>query len=243
MIHVGCCGFPKGMRRYFDDFEVVEVQSTFYKLPRIETARRWRETAPKGFEFALKAWQLITHHPQSPTYRKAKIDIPVKERSKYGSFKPTEGVFDAWERTREICEALGSKIAVFQCPATFKPIHENIENMVAFFNSIERKNLNFAWEPRSKEWPDSKIEELCEDLDLIHCVDPFARDPVCIGDIVYLRLHGFPPGKRMYMYKYRMGDLRELSEKCASFDKAGVVYCLFNNVSMYEDAKRFREML
>jgi len=29
-IKIGCCGFPVGKERYYKEFDVVELQSTFY---------------------------------------------------------------------------------------------------------------------------------------------------------------------------------------------------------------------
>jgi len=55
-VKVGCCGFSGGMRNYFGHFRLVEVQQTFYKLPKLETALKWRSQAPADFEFTLKAW-------------------------------------------------------------------------------------------------------------------------------------------------------------------------------------------
>jgi len=60
-VKVGCCGFPRGMKDYFSQFKLVEVQQTFYKMPKLDTALRWRQQAPPDFEFSLKSWQLITH--------------------------------------------------------------------------------------------------------------------------------------------------------------------------------------
>ena len=51
MVKVGCCGFPGGRQNYFSRFRLVEVQQTFYKLPRLATAVGWRQQAPPGFEF------------------------------------------------------------------------------------------------------------------------------------------------------------------------------------------------
>lgn len=59
------------MKDYFKQFKLVEVQQTFYKLPKLETALKWRGTAPSDFEFTLKASQLITHPAASLTYRRA----------------------------------------------------------------------------------------------------------------------------------------------------------------------------
>jgi uncharacterized protein YecE (DUF72 family) len=66
-IQVGCCGFAAAKAKYHKNFAVVEIQQTFYQPPQEKTAEKWRNEAPPDFEFTLKAWQLITHPPQSPT--------------------------------------------------------------------------------------------------------------------------------------------------------------------------------
>jgi len=233
-IKVGCCGFPKARKEYYRHFELVEIQKTFYQLPLLETAQCWREEAPEGFEFTLKAWQLITHKPSSPTYRRLRMEIAEEDRGKYGSFRPTDEVFAAWERTKEIAEALAARIVVFQCPASFTPTEEHIANMRAFFQGIDRGSLIFVWEPRG-EWKDERIEALCRELNLVHCVDPFKRRPV-YGDFAYFRLHGVTG----YRYRYTDEDLDQLLGWCRRFDK---VYCLFNNVSMWESALKFRRLV
>ena len=233
-ISIGCCGFAKAQAEYYRHLQAIEIQKTFYQLPRLKTAQRWREEAPEGFEFTLKAWQLITHHPRSPTYRRLRMEIPEEERDRYGFFQPTDEVFQAWEKTKRIAEALRARIVVFQCPASFAPSDEHKDNMRFFFGEIERGDLTFAWEPRG-EWGDEEIKELCRQLDLVHCVDPFQRRPV-YGDFAYFRLHGIGG----YRYRYTDEDLTRLLEWCRQFDR---VYCFFNNVSMWESALRFRQLL
>lgn len=111
---VGICGFAKSQATIFRDLRLLEVQGTFDRPPRLETVKRWRSRAPSGFEFTAKAWQVITHEPTSPTYRKGGLAIPEGRRDRYGAFRPTEEVFSAWDRTREVCEALGARFVVFQ---------------------------------------------------------------------------------------------------------------------------------
>lgn len=233
-IKVGCCGFSGGKREYFRHYEVVEVQDTFYKPPRVETARRWREQAPEGFEFTLKVWQLITHRPQSPTYRKAGLEIPEDKKDRYGSFQPTDEVFEAWEKTKAIAEVLESRVLVFQCPASFLPTSQNKENMCRFFHTIDRGGFLFVWEPRG-DWKDGEIRSLCERLDLVHGVDPFARSSV-YDPIFYFRLHG----RGGYRYKFTVEDLNCLLEMCRG---AEICYCMFNNVYMNEDASKFKGLI
>jgi len=232
MIKAGCCGFPKAKTEYYKHFSVVEVQQTFYQPPQVETAQRWRAQAPPGFEFTLKAWQLITHPPTSPTYRRLRMEIENPDRC--GFFRPTDEVLAAWERAKEIAKALEARIILFQCPASFTSTKEHIADMRAFFQTIERGDLLLAWEPRGK-WEDEEIRGLCQELDLTHSVDPFQRLPV-YGKIAYFRLHGIGG----YRHRYTDEELSRLLHWCRKYKKG---YCLFNNISMFEDALRMREML
>ena len=185
---------------------------------------------------------MITHEPTSPTYRKARIEVAENEVDTYGLFRPTDNVFEAWIVTNDLRKALDAKIVVFQSPASFKESDENITNMRDFFRAIdkERKDITMVWEHRGK-WDRNTIEKLCTEFDLIHGVDPFAEYPVTSG-FAYFRLHGSPPGKRMYRYTYTDDDLKRLYEKCLEA-RSSQVYVLFNNDTMYDDALRFMKMI
>lgn len=177
--------------------------------------------------------------------RKAGLAVPLEERDRYGGFRPTPEVIEAWERTRAVALTLEAPIVVFQCPASFTPTLEHIAHLRTFFERVERAGLLFAWEPRGN-WPEETVAALCRDLDLIHCVDPFARRPAWAGagpgagaspaptGVAYFRLHGIGG----YRYRYTDADLDRLLEWCCLFETA---YVLFNNVSMWDDALHFRE--
>ena len=77
---LGMCGFTIGRASYFKQFNVVEVQQTFYDPPAAETLARWRAEAPADFQFAMKAWQVITHLGTSPTYRRLVSPFSETER-------------------------------------------------------------------------------------------------------------------------------------------------------------------
>lgn len=70
------------------------------------------------------------------------VSFSENKEKNYGFFRPTEEVFNAWKRTKEMCEALNSKIVVFQCPASFRTTDENVKNMTDFFSSINRTVKN-----------------------------------------------------------------------------------------------------
>jgi len=97
--------------------------------------------------------------------------------------------------------------------------------MKEFFSSIGRKFV-YAWEPRGK-WNDATIKKICEELDIIHCVDPFKSKSV-YGTPKYFRLHG----RNGYRYDYSHEELQELN-----------AYCLFNNTEMYKNALEFKNLI
>ncbi|MCM8757956.1 MAG: DUF72 domain-containing protein, partial [Candidatus Omnitrophica bacterium] len=204
MLKIGCCGFPIGREEYFKYFSIVEIQKTFYQIPQEKIAIKWRKEAPLDFEFSLKAYQLITHPASSPTYKKLKIKI--KNEKNYGFFRPTDEVYMAWEETKKIAQILKAKIILFQSPASFKPEKENVDNLKKFFKKIKCKDHIFVWEPRG-QWNKSLIKNLCDELDLVHCVDPFKDSPV-YGKIRYFRLHGV----KGYNYRYSDEELKYLKK-------------------------------
>ncbi len=227
---IGCCGWQEARAKYWANFPVIELQDTFYEPPATALARKWKALAPPAFVFCMKAWQLITHEPKSPTYRRLKSRLSPSEHDSVGSFRPTEQVWLAWERTLEIAQALEAKVILFQCPKSFEPTKANLGNFERFFSQVTRGPFTLAWEPRGA-WSDAFIRTLCERFDLLHCVDPFARRSVH-GSPFYWRLHGHGG----YRHRYSDDELMELRNIAG--DAPG--YILFNNVWMKEDARRFQ---
>lgn len=88
-----------------------------------------------------------------------------------------------------------------------------------------------VWEPRGS-WKDEEIRDLCQELGLVHSVDPFQTAAVA-GAIRYYRLHGKTG------YRYTPEDLHVLAPWIEA-DKD--TYLLFNNVSMFEDAQAYRQL-
>lgn len=235
-LNIGCCGFRSAREKYYEAFSVVEVQHTFYNPPKIETLKRWRTEAPPGFEFTLKAYQLITHEGDSPTYHRLKKQ-PAKEMlEECGSFRPTQTVADAFRTTLNCAIALNASMILFQCPSRFRPEEENIENLRRFFKSalsLKPEGIRFAWEPRG-EWPEALIGELCEELSLVHAVDPFKGTSLTPA-LRYYRLHGRGRANQ----RYTNSELCELSDAIESNIET---YVMFNNVFMLQDAETFRKI-
>jgi uncharacterized protein YecE (DUF72 family) len=223
MIKVGCCGFPTSMKRYFENYSLVELNSTFYEYPRLETVGGWREKAPENFEFTVKAHQDISH--------KSKMKLNETSRK-------------AFETMKQICKALEANVLLIQTPGSFRP--DRLGDVEKFFKAVDREGLTLVWETRGPEWEKPEVNErlrqVLSGLDVVHVTDPFKVLPAYTSRIAYFRLHGL--GKEPYYYQYTDGELRRLGEIARFYEgKCQTVYVLFNNLSMYEDGLRFTQYL
>jgi len=237
VICTGTCGFGRRQADALAQLDAVEIQETFYRPVSIERAAKWRAKAPPEFRFCVKASQFITHEVTSPTYRRSGRTIPDSDKSAYGSFRDTPPVREGWEATRSVAEAIRATVIVFQTPASFGPTEANRTALYRFFESI-RTDATKAIELRGP-WAVHIVEKICEDLGLVHAVDPFDKEPATYG-LAYFRLHGCPPGKTMYQYTYTDTDLGRIHAICREYDDA---YVMFNNFSMHPDAVRFRSLV
>lgn len=129
MIKVGTCGWgflKGGLKEYIKKFNVVEVNYTFYRYPRDNTLKNWKQQVDKDFEFTIKANKRITHE------RKFRdVDEDVREMKK-------------------ICKALDASILVFQTPTSFKDA-EAIEDFLSkyeFEENIVMELRGFSKEQR-----------------------------------------------------------------------------------------------
>ena len=209
------------LQLYAAHFPVVEVNPTFYRLPKPDTAARWRALADEvdeGFEFTVKVNQEVTH------------------KSRFRG----EAARRAFAETVAIARLLRARILLLQCPPSFGPGPENEAALREFLHEVDREGLALVWEPRGK-WREApaRVAALCEELGLFHCTDPFQGWPEA-GDFLYLRLHGAPPGTRMYYYRYTPEDLAWLKEELKRRDTRA--YVLFNNVYMAQDALAFKRL-
>jgi uncharacterized protein YecE (DUF72 family) len=211
------------MKRYFENYKLVELNSTFYEYPKPETVEGWREKAPEDFEFTVKAHQDISH--------KAKMRLD-------------ETSIQAFEKMKKICRALNAKILLVQTPGSFRP--DKLGEAEKFFANINREDLTLVWETRGPEWekPEiiEKLSQVLSRLNVVHVTDPFRVLPAYTSQIAYFRLHGL--GEELYYYQYTDDELRRLGEIAKNFEAEGkTVYVLFNNLSMFEDGLRFMHYL
>jgi uncharacterized protein YecE (DUF72 family) len=116
----------KMLAYYSSRLETVEINNTFYRMPTANVVKSWTEQVPKGFLFAIKAPQVITH---------------IKRLQNVG------------QETRYFLGAisiLGRKLGcvLFQFPASF---HEDLKLLKGFLGLIPPK-IPCAFDFRSASW-------------------------------------------------------------------------------------------
>ena len=263
-VRVGCCGFRSSRESYYAVLDSVEVQHTFYQPPQVSTLRRWREEAPRGFEFALKAWQLITHDASSPTYRRLRRPLDVADRELVGSFRLTPPVLRAWERTLECTRLLRATAILLQCPRSFRPTGA-VEAAWALTRecavALGARAVLFQCPASFKPTPEN-VENMrrffrgAERDGLTFAWEPrggwprelvgelceelglwHAVDPFSERTVTRGRCYFRLHGRRGWRYKYEDAELEELH---SMLPKRSASYVFFNNVEMLDDARRFR---
>jgi uncharacterized protein YecE (DUF72 family) len=79
-------------RRHFEyyatQFNSVEINATFYRLPTLKVVRGWRDKAPEGFVFAAKGSRYITHIPLPRTGRGRGARLHTRRIETLGAVHP-----------------------------------------------------------------------------------------------------------------------------------------------------------
>jgi uncharacterized protein YecE (DUF72 family) len=238
MIQVGCCGWPVGREEYFKRLSTIEIDATFFNMPRLATIAGWRAEAPAGFVFSLRALQLITHTAASPTYKRLTAKLGERAKQRCGHFRESIDVFEAWQATRQAAEALGARFIMFQTPASFLPDSDHLRDMYRFFKGLKRGPALLVWEPRGRDWNANLVRKVCGDLDLVHGTDPFNMAPVR-GVARYFRLRGRYEGGRVDpRTSYSAGEFKELEQACSGKP----AYVFFDHDANWNDAQRFKTL-
>ena len=209
------------LRYYAGRFRCVEVNSSFYGLPRVETVRSWTASVPHGFQFALKASRFITH-------RKRLKDCAA-----------------SLARFLELAEGFGPHLGpiLFQLPPNW---HLNLGRLRDFLAMLPG-GFRFAMELRDPEWQRNEVYDLLDRHGVATCrfhLAGFESPDVVTGGWTYVRLHG--PGAA-YCGSYSEADLGRWAERIRASQEAGRdVYLFFDNDELAyaaQDAERLRAML
>ncbi len=238
ILRIGCAGWslpvlPEHLRekarsqlqRYADQFDTVEINSSFYRLHRPATYARWAQSVPEHFRFSAKLPRAISHQ------RRLKDCAAELEAFLAG--------------VTELGEKLG--VLLVQLPPTLAfdmPVAER------FFADLRERHAGaVACEPRHVSWFALEAERLLRAYSIARAGADPARVPraaVPGGDhrIEYVRLHGSP---HMYYDAYDDAALRRVARRLSR--RTTVTrerWCLFDNTARgaaQVDAVRLRRLL
>lgn len=206
---------------YAEHFDTVEINNSFYRLPKPETFDGWAAQAPPGFRYAVKANRFLTQ---------AKKLKDCEE--------PMARMMPAF---RHLGETLGP--VLYQLPPRFKV---NLERLEAFLQLVPKDVVN-VFEFREKSWYDVRVFALLERYGASFCAHdmPGSDSPdLAVGPVAYVRFHG---GEGKYWGRYSEERLLRWTDWMMAQARAGrAVWAYFNNdaeAHAVEDALTLKAML
>lgn len=219
-IRIGCSGwtyahwrgrfYPQKMAArnwfafYAEHFDTVEINNSFYRLPKASTFDAWRAQAPAGFTYAVKANRFLTQ---------AKKLKDCEE--------PLERMMTPF---RHLESTLGA--VLYQLPPRFRL---NLERLDSFLRLVP-KDMTSVFEFRDKSWFVDEVFELLDRHGASFCTHdmPELETPrVATGQAAYIRFHG---GEGKYWGRYADERLLAWADWLVDQARQGrTVWAFFNN--------------
>ena len=202
-----------GLERYAEYFNAVEINSTFYRVPRRSTIERWRESTPEDFRFAVKLPRSITHEARL-------VDVEA-----------TTSAF--CELIARFEQKLGPLLV--QLPPS---LELDMTVARAFLTHLTRvAPAPVVLEPRHPTWFGEAAERLLLDSGVARA----AADPGCCAAATqpgaslrpaYFRWHGSP---HKYFSAYLPEAIASLAQRVVAIRRQAArhdVYCFFDNTAL-----------
>jgi uncharacterized protein YecE (DUF72 family) len=220
-VRVGCSGwnyphwrervYPKGcptsrwLEFYAGLFDTVEVNTTFYRLPKRDSVARWVEQTPGGFVFAVKMSRYITH---------------LKRLSDLEG-----GIARFYERIEPLAESQKLGPVLWQLPPNFK---RNDERLAAALEQLPTGRHCFEF--REPSWYTGEVYELLREHGVALVIPDSPRYPFrtldLTADWTFVRFHHGSRGRRG---NYSDTELDEWAQRIDAWRRDAEVYVYFNN--------------
>jgi uncharacterized protein YecE (DUF72 family) len=247
-ILVGTCNwadhddfYPSGvaagerLRHYARFFPMVEVDSTFYGIPKPSVASRWSEQTPEGFLFNVKAYRSLTMH----------------EREDGKARRPTEEEEREFSDLLDPLRASGKLRAVhYQFPPWFQATPANMDYISELSGKHPRDQLIVEF--RHQTWAEparfDAVTELLAEAGIAYCIvdqpqlgsgSMAPHEAVTTDKLAVVRMHGrnartwYKKGQTSadrFDYLYSEEELLEWVPRVRRLaDRASEVHVLFNN--------------
>jgi uncharacterized protein YecE (DUF72 family) len=236
-IHIGCSGwiYPHWRGRFYPDrlavknwfafyaehFDTVEINNSFYRLPKAETFDTWAAQAPPGFRYAVKANRFLTQAKK---------------------LKDCEEPLDRMmPPIRHLGQTLGP--ILYQLPPRFRV---NLDRLDSFLQ-LAPKDVTNVFEFRDKSWYTDEVFALLERHGASFCAHdmPDLQSPeLAVGRMAYVRFHG---GEGKYWGRYSDELLLAWADWMVREARGGrEVWAYFNNdidAHAIHDAQTLKAMI
>ena len=192
---------------YAQRFDTVEINSTFYRLPKVEAVANWVEQSPPGFLFAVKASRYLTHI-------KRLLDLDG-------------GLERFYERIAPLRESPKMGPVLWQLPPTFKRDHERLAAALPRLPKRERHCFEF----RHPSWfvddtyallREHGVALVIGDHPRVHAFQTHEHTT----DWTFVRFHA---GTRGRNGNYSESELEEWAQRFERWREHVDVYAYFNN--------------
>jgi uncharacterized protein YecE (DUF72 family) len=197
---------------YAQKFNSLELNSTFYRIPKISTIKSWKYKLRKhNMKISIKANKSITH-----THKLTDLDI----------LREFLELIEYFEETL-YC-------VLFQLPPSLK---KNIELLNNFISVLKEYDFKHSIEFRHSSWYDSEIYEILKKANIALVWHDYNQEMIKIktADFIYVRFHGYS-GK--YKGSYPENTLKEF----CSYEKGAIYFNNTDDVSAPYDAIRLKTL-
>ncbi|MBR9999501.1 MAG: DUF72 domain-containing protein [Cyclobacteriaceae bacterium] len=221
-VYIGCSGFyyrdwkndfyPDDLQKknwlsfYAENFNSVEINNSFYRIPDRKDLKNWAEKTPAHFRFVFKGYQFITHR------KKLNVDQALV-RSLHDFY---EGLSVIEHKTAGI---------LWQFPSNFPYDFRRIEK----FSTHLKKEIPNFFEFRNPVWFKKEVFDFIDHLGLGFCTVSAPglayQDVFPSSQWIYLRLHG---ADKWYDYMYEEKELKEFRDRILEI-KPDQAFVFFNN--------------
>ena len=218
--YIGCSGYhyrhwrgtfyPEKLpvRRWFEfysqHFHTLELNVTFYRFPQISFLENWYTQSPAGFQFAVKAPQLITHYKQFHGVSQLLADFYTTA-------------------SQGLREKLGP--VLFQLPPR---LAYEADRLARILDCLDPSFIN-TLEFRHPSWWRADVYAALRERRVVFCGQshPLLPDAlVATAPTLYYRFHGVPD---LYASPYATEFLRHKAAELAAAPGAEQAYAYFNN--------------
>lgn len=217
---IGCSGYhyadwkgkfyPEDLpsRKWFEfygaHFNTLELNVTYYRLPKNETLQNWYNRSPKDFLFTVKAPRHITH---------------------FKKFKDAQRMIHDFMLA--IAEGLKEKLGciLFQFPANFQYDQDRLMRIVDMQDLSARNVLEF----RHESWWNTEVFEMLKKNDISFCGMSHPSLPegvICTSDTLYYRFQGVP---HLYTSLYQLQKLEQVAQSLSNHINIKQAFVYFNN--------------